>query len=533
MVDYIIVGAGAAGCVIAARLSEDADVSVLLVEAGPPDRHPYIHMPVGFSKMTAGPLTWGLKTAPQKHAMNREIPYAQARVLGGGGSINAQVFTRGAPSDYDGWANEHGCHGWGFAEIQRYFLKMEDNDTLAGDWHGVGGPLGVSSVPPHRLTRAFVQACQEFGIPYNPDFNGPRQAGTGAYQTTTRGGRRCSTAVGYLRAAVERPNLALRTGVEVLRVVVEHGRAVGIEIGANGRGEMLRAEREVIVTAGAVGSPKLLLLSGIGPVDELREAGVAAVHDLPGVGRNLQDHYGIDLVYELGGDHSYDKYKRLPWMAWAGLEYALFRKGPVASNIVEGGAFWHSGRDGDAPPDLQFHFLVGAGVEAGVPEIAGAGVTINSYTLRPKARGTIRLASGDVRAQPVIDPNFLGDPDDLRVSVEGVRISREVMHQSALGRYVRQEHFPGSGVRTQADFEAYAREYGRTSYHPVGACRMGVGADAVVDPTLRVHGIEGLRVCDSSIMPSLVGSNTNAATIMIGEKASDLIRGNRIGGAAV
>ena len=528
MVDYIIVGAGAAGCVIAARLSEDPDVSVLLVEAGPKDTNPYIHMPVGFAKMTAGPLTWGLKTAPQKHAMDREIPYAQGKVLGGGGSINAQVFTRGAPADYDAWANEHGCHGWSFAEIQRYFIRMEDNDTHAGNWHGIGGPLGVSSVPPHKLTRAFVQACQEFGMPYNPDFNGPRQSGTGAYQTTTRNGRRSSTAVAYLRGALKRPNLELRTGVEVLRVVVENNRAIGIEIAEAGGTAILRCEREVIVAAGAIGSPKLLLLSGIGPADELRAVDVEVVHDLPGVGRNLQDHYGIDLVYALNGDHSYDRYKRPHWRAWAGLEYALFRKGPVASNIVEGGAFWNSHWDSEVAPDLQFHFLVGAGVEAGVPEITGSGVTVNSYTLRPKARGTVRLAAADVRRMPVIDPNFLGDPDDIRISVEGVKISREVMHQSALGRYVREEHFPGKGVRSQSDFETYARQYGRTSYHPVGTCRMGIDADAVVDPELRLRGIEGLRVCDSSIMPSLVSSNTNAATIMIGEKASDLIRGNRL-----
>lgn len=530
--DYIVVGGGSAGCALAARLSEDQDVRVLLLEAGPRDTNPYIHMPVGFSKMTSGRLTWGLRTAPQRHANNREILYAQARVLGGGGSINAEIFTRGVPSDYDAWVSEFGCDGWSFDDLLPLFLRMEDNDTLSGHWHGIGGPLGVSTMAAHPLTRAFVQACQQIGMPYNPDFNGPRQEGTGPYQTTIRNGRRCSAAVGYLGPAAGRRNLTVRTGVQVNRVVVERGIATGVEIVEHGRAVVLRAEREVIVTSGAIGSPKLLLLSGIGPADELKAAGVGAVHDLPGVGRNLHDHFGIDLVYELNGPHSLDKYNKPHWMLWAGLEYALFRKGPVASNIVEGGAFWYA--DEAAPtPDLQFHFLIGAGVETGVPKIpSGSGVTLNSYTLRPKARGSVRLASADPRAMPIVDPNFLGDPDDLRTSVEGVKMSREIMNQPAFARYIRKEHFPGDSVRTDADFAEYARSYGRTSYHPVGTCRMGVDADAVVDPQLRVRGIERLRVCDSSVMPSLIGSNTNAPSIVIAEKASDLIAGNRARGRA-
>lgn len=527
MQDFIIVGAGSAGCALAARLTETPDVRVLLLEAGPQDTNPYIHLPVGFYKMTAGPLTWGLKTAPQKHALNREIPYAQARVLGGGSSINAEVFTRGCPEDYDAWADEFGCHGWSFKDVKPYFLKSEDNDTLSGDWHGSGGPLGVSTMNAHPLTRAFIQSCQQIGMPYNPDFNGAHQAGAGAYQTTTREARRCSAAVGYLKPAMGRPNLVVRTGVMINRIVVEHGRAVGVEIIENGRPLVLRAEREVIVTAGAIGSPKLMMLSGIGPADHLRSVGVDVVHDLPGVGQNLHDHFGIDIVCELSGPYSLDKYNKLHWMALAGIEYALFKKGPVASTIVEGGAFWYA--DTSAPtPDLQFHFLIGAGVEAGVPKIpSGSGVTLNSYTLRPKARGSVTLRSNNPLDMPVIDPNFLGDPYDLKTSAEGVKYSREIMMQSAFGKYVRKEHFPGDRVSTQADFEGYARQYGRTSYHPVGACRMGNDKLAVVDPSLRVHGLEGLRIGDSSIMPQLVSSNTNAPSIMIGEKARDLILGNR------
>ena len=459
--------------------------------------------------------------------MDREIPYAQARVLGGGSSINAEVFTRGCPEDYDAWAHELGCDGWAFKDIQRYFLRMEDNDTLAGDFHGVGGPLGVSTPNAHPLTRAFVQSCQQIGMPYNPDFNGAHQAGAGAYQTTTRNAKRCSAAVGYLKPALGRPNLTLRTGVQITRVIIEKGRAIGVEIIENGRPLVLRAEREVIVTSGAIGSPKLMMLSGIGPAAHLRDVGVDVVHDLPGVGQNFQDHFGIDIVCELSGPYSLDKYNKPHWMALAGLEYALFKKGPVASTIVEGGAFWFADKAASTP-DLQFHFLIGAGVEAGVPKIpSGSGVTLNSYTLRPKARGSVQLRSSNPADQPIIDPNFLGDPYDLKTSAEGVKYSREIMMQSAFGKYVRKEHFPGSMVKSQADFEDYARRYGRTSYHPVGACKMGTDPMAVVDPQLRVHGIEALRICDSSIMPRLISSNTNAASIMIGEKASDLILGNR------
>jgi choline dehydrogenase len=528
MVDYIVVGAGSSGCTLAARLSENADLTVLLLEAGPRDSNPYIHMPVGFYKMTAGPLTWGFKTAPQRYANNREIPYAQGRVLGGGGSINAQVFTRGCPEDYDAWSAEFGCRGWSFREVQPYFLRSEDNDTLAGDWHGIGGPLGVSSLaPPHPLTRAFVQSCQQIGMPYNPDFNGGRQEGAGPYQTTIRGARRCSAATGYLRPALSRPNLKLKVGVTVNRIVIERGRAIGVEVVENGRPTLLRAEREVLITSGAIGSPKLMLLSGLGPADELKALGISVSADLPEVGRNLHDHFGIDIVYELSGPYSFDKYDKPHWKIWAGLEYALFRKGPVASNIVEGGAFWYADRAA-ATPDLQFHFLVGAGVEEGVPKIAsGSGVTLNSYTLRPRARGFVRLRSANPSDPPIIDPNFLGDSYDLKTSVEGIKISRQILSQSAMARYARKEHFPGDQVQSQADFEAYAKQFGRTSYHPVGSCRMGVDADAVVDPELRVQGVSGLRICDSSIMPRVISSNTNAPSIMVGEKASEMILGNR------
>lgn len=528
--DYVVVGGGSAGCVLAARLTESPDVRVLLVEAGGRDTHPYIHMPVGFAKMTAGPMTWGLVTAPQRHANGREIPYAQARVLGGGSSINAEVFTRGHPSDYDRWAAE-GAEGWAFDDVRRYLIRLEGNTILSGAWHGTDGPIAVSNIPdPQPMTRAFVQSCQELGIPYNPDFNGPVQEGAGVYQTTTKDGRRCSAAVGYLRPALKRPNLTVVTGALVLRLLFEGRRAVGVEYVAGDGVVQARAEGEVLVTAGAIGTPKLLMLSGVGPADHLRAHGITVVEDVPGVGQNLQDHFGIDIVAELKAHTSLDKYNRLHWAAWAGAQYALFRSGPVTSNVVEGGAFWFADGPGSAPaPDLQFHFLAGAGAEAGVPSVrkGRSGITLNSYTLRPKSRGSVTLRSADPRDLPIVDPNFLAEPDDIRVSVEGVKISREIFSQPSLAKHIHEIRFPDASVRTEAEFEAYARQYGRTSYHPVSTCRMGSDGLAVVDASLRVRGLDGIRLCDSSVMPSLVGSNTNAATIMIGEKAADLVRGNR------
>ena len=513
---------------MAARLSQNRDARILLIEAGGKDSHPYIHMPVGFAKLTAGSRTWGFDTVPQKHANNREIPYAQGRVLGGGGSINAEIFTRGHPVDYDRWAKDEGAEGWSFEDIRKYFVRSEGNTILSGDWHGTDGPLGVSNIQdPQPMTRAFVQSCQELGIPYNPDFNGPIQEGCGVYQVNVLNARRCSAAVGYLRPAMANPNLTVCTGVTVNRIMFSGNRAVGVEFIRNGVVETAVADSEILVTSGAIGSPKLMMLSGVGPAAHLRSLGIDVVHDLPGVGENLNDHFGIDIVAELTDHDSLDKYNRPHWMLWAGLQYVLFKSGPVTSNVVEGGAFWYADTK-SRRPDLQFHFLAGAGAEEGVPSVSAgsSGITLNSYTLRPKARGTVRLRSADPADTPLVDPNFLGHPDDLKTSVEGVKISREIFSQPSLRKFIRAIRYPDDSVKSQRDFEDYARQFGRTSYHPTCTCKMGVDDMAVVDPQLKVYGLENIRICDSSVMPSLIGSNTNAPTIMIAEKASDLVRGN-------
>ena len=528
MYDYVIVGGGSAGCVLAARLSENGSARVLLIEAGPRDTDPYIHMPIGFFKMTSGPLIWGFQTAPLRHANNRTAVYPQARVLGGGSSINAEVYTRGCPEDYDNWVEQHGCEGWGWADIKPYFVKSEGNSRLGGSEHGVDGPIGVSDLAsPNEVSRAYVQGCMDFGMPYNGDFNCGKQEGAGLYQTTTRAGRRCSAAVGYLKPALGRGNLTVKTDCFVTRIVVEKGRAKAVEIVEGGRLKRIEAGLEIIVTAGAIGSPKLMMLSGIGPAAHLREKGVSVVHDLPGVGQNLHDHFSTDVIWVLNGATSYDKYKKLHWKAWAGLQYTLFKSGPVASNIVEAGAFWWSDRN-EKTPDLQFHFLAGAGVEKGVGSVPGGnGATCNSYHTRPRSRGSVTLRSSNPADHPIVDPNSFAEPYDLERHIDALKITQAVGQTRSMRRYVASELFPGPGCKTRQDYIDAARGNARSSYHPVGTCKMGTGDMAVVDLTLKVRGLDGLRICDSSTMPQVISGNTNAPTIALAEKAADLIRGNR------
>lgn len=526
MYDYIITGGGSAGCVLASRLSENPEVKVLLLEAGNPDSNPLIHMPAGFAKLTGESATWGYSTVPQKHLDNREMWYPQGRVMGGGSSINAQVYTRGHAMDYNEWSDEEGCEGWSYEDVLPYFRKAEDNIRLNNQYHGAGGPLKVSDPVPHPLTSTFVRAAQQAGYDYSPDFNGEKQEGFGYYQVTNRGGKRCSAAAAYIKPALGRKNLSVITKATVTKIIIRNSRAVGVEYIKRGSKEVHQefSSREVLVTSGAVGSPKLLMLSGIGPAEHLRSVGVEVVHDLPAVGENFHDHMDVFVVSECRGDFSFDKYKPLHMNAWAGLQYLLFKTGPVASNLCDGGGFWYAD-DQARSPDIQFHFLPGSGLEHGLKKIRN-GVTLNSALLRPKSRGTVRLATNAPLAAPLIDPNFWAEEYDRKMSVEGFKLAREIMAQPAFKPFLKEESMPGREIRTDAQIMDYARQFSKTDYHPVGACKMGDVNDerTVVDPDLRVVGLQGLRVVDSSIMPCVVSSNTNAPTIMIAEKAADLIK---------
>jgi choline dehydrogenase-like flavoprotein len=527
MTDYIIVGAGPAGCVLANRLSEDPANSVLLLEAGGKDWHPYIHMPAGFAKMTKGIASWGWSTVPQKHMKDRVFWYTQAKVVGGGSSINAQIYTRGNARDYDAWEKEEGLAGWGYRDVLPYFKRAENNQRYANDFHGDQGPLGVSNpISPLPICEAYFRAGQEMGIPFNPDFNGASQEGVGYYQLTQKDARRSSASVAYLKPIRTRKNLTVKTGVLVTRIVVEKGRAIGVEIvdRPGGQKTILRAEREVIVSSGAIGSPKLLMQSGIGPADHLKSVGVTPVHDLPGVGSNMQDHLDLFVIAECTGDHTYDNYAKLHRTAWAGLQYLLLKKGPVASSLFETGGFWYADPTA-AAPDIQFHLGLGSGIEAGVEKLNNPGVTLNSAFLRPRSRGTVRLKSADPADHPLIDPNYWSDPYDRAMSLKGLRLAREIMRQKALAPYVLREVLPGPALLSDDELIDYACRSSKTDHHPVGTCRMGHDDMAVVTPDLRLRGIEGLRVCDASVMPRVPSSNTNAPTIMVGEKGADLILG--------
>lgn len=525
MFDYLIIGGGSAGCVLAARLSEDTSLRVLLLEAGGSDRHPYFSMPAGFAKMTKGIGAWGWQTTPQRHMKGRVLKYTQAKVIGGGSSINAQIYTRGAAADYDEWAQLHGAAGWAYEDVLPYFKRAENNQRYANRYHGYAGPLGVSNpVSPLPICEAFFQAGQELGMPFNPDFNGERQDGLGYYQLTQLAARRSSTSSAYLRPARGRKNLTVELNVQTLRVVLENGRAVGVQVirSPSGLPETLRAEREVIVSCGAIGSPKLLMQSGIGPADHLRAVGVTVAHDLPAVGADLQDHLDLFAISECTGDHTYDKYAKPRHAAWAGLQYLLLKKGPVASSLFETGGFWYADKAARSP-DIQFHLGLGSGIEAGVSKMNNPGVTLNSAFLRPRSRGTVRLASADPKAAPLIDPNYWDDPYDRAMSMEGLKMAREILGQAALRRYVLREVLPGGC--SDAELFDYACANAKTDHHPAGTCRMGSDAAAVVDPALRVQGVAGLRVIDASVMPRLNSSNTNAPTIMIAEKGADHILG--------
>ncbi|MFS4438438.1 GMC family oxidoreductase [Paracoccaceae bacterium GXU_MW_L88] len=518
--DFIIIGGGSAGCVLAARLSENPDTQVLLLEAGGRDRHPFYHLPAGFAKMTKGIGSWGWRTTPQKHMQDRVFIYTQAKVIGGGSAINAQIYTRGNPADYDLW-RQMGCTGWSYEDVLPYFRKAEDNDTYNDRYHGQGGPLGVSKpIAPLPICDAYFEAAAKLGIPFNADMTGAEQAGVGYYQLTQRNARRSSSAMAYLAPNEGRENLTVRTGAQVRRITVEGGRATGVEMMDGSR---IHASAEVILSSGAIGSPRLLQLSGIGPGADLHGLGIDVVLDQPEVGANLQDHLDLYCICEVSGPHTYDRYAKPHYSALAALQYLFTRKGPVASSLFETGGFWYADPNG-ATPDLQFHLGLGTGIEAGVAAMPDGGVTLNSCYLKPRSRGSVRLASADPADAPLLDPNYLQDPQDREMSIRGLKLTQEILAQDPLKPFIRAERLPGPDVRTDEDYFNFICEHSKTSHHPAGTCRMGADETAVLDPRLKFNGIEGLRVADASVMPVIITSNTNAASIMIGEKAADMIR---------
>lgn len=528
MFDYIIVGAGSAGCVLAHRLSADPAVKVLLLEAGPRDWHPFLHMPAGVAKLVGKKgVNWDYNTAPEPMLDGRMLWWPRGKVLGGSSSINAMCYTRGDHRDYDEWA-ALGASGWDWTSVLPYFRHAEAN-TRGGDaLHGGAGPLAVSD-PRHRnlLSEAFVQAALQAGHPANDDFNGPKQAGFGFYQTTTRDGARCSSASAYLEPVRRRPNLKIITGALARRVLFTGQRASGVLYTVGGSAYAEGASGEVLLCGGSINSPQLLMLSGVGPASHLRQHGITVRVDLRGVGANLQDHLDVCCIQRSTQPVSYDGADSLVNELRIAWDYYLFRKGPGTSNIAEAGGFLRSAMAEDERADLQFHFVPAQLDDHGRSRLPGHGYTLHACFLRPKSRGRLLLNSDDATTAPRIEPRYLSDAAgfDLRMMRECIRLSREILAQPAFAPYRGEELYPGSRVQDQAAIDAFIRRKAESIYHPVGTCAMGPDHDpeAVLDPLLRVRGVDGLRVVDASVMPRLIGGNTNAPAIMIAERAAALI----------
>lgn len=525
-VDYIVVGAGSAGCVLANRLSANGQHSVCLLEAGPPDRSPWIHIPIGYGKtMFHKVLNWGYYTEPDPNMLNRRIYWPRGRTLGGSSAINGLIYIRGQRRDYDDWAAA-GNPGWSWEDCLPYFRKLENNDLGAGPTRGTEGPLNATSIKtPHPLVEGLIGAAGALGLPHVTDFNSGDQEGVGYYQLTTRNGRRCSTAVAYLRPARGRANLRIETGAHAMAVLFEGSRACGVRYRQDGQVRTLRARREVILCAGALQSPQLLQLSGVGPAALLRRFGIGVVRDLPGVGENLQDHLQIRLIYETRQPiTTNDQLRTLHGRAAMGLQWLLFRGGPLAVGINQGGLFCRVD-PASATPDTQFHFATLSADMAGGKVHPFSGCTYSVCQLRPSSRGTVQLRSADPFEAPAMQPNYLSTELDRRMTVAAVKYARRLAATEPLAGLMKREFRPGPDVRSDDEILHFCREYGATIFHPSGTARMGPRADpmAVVDERLRVHGVSGLRVVDCSIMPTLVSGNTNVPVVMLAERAADFI----------
>lgn len=522
--DYIIVGAGTAGCVLANRLTASGRHRVLLLEAGEHDRHIWIHVPLGYGKLFTNPkVNWLYMSEPEPELNDRRIIQPRGKVLGGSSSINGLLYIRGQPADFDHW-RQLGNSGWSFDDVLPYFRRAEHQQRGEDVLHGVGGPLAVSDVcEPHPLCEAFIEAAQQAGFPRNDDFNGPTQEGAGYFQLTARRGRRCSTAVGYLRPARRRPNLSIVSNALANRILFSGRRAIGIEYRQGDATRVAHASGEVIVAGGSFNSPQLLQLSGLGPAPLLQSLGINVIADMPGVGADLQDHFQVRMQYRCTERITMNDVIH-SWLhrVGAGLRYALLRKGLLAIGAGYAGGFFRTSPQA-ATPDVQVHFIIFSAETAGAALHAFPGFIASVCQLRPESRGFVRIKSADAGQPPAIQPRYLSSPVDRDTVVAGMKLLRRIMRQPAMRRYIAEERAPDPCCSSDADLLAFARETGTTVFHPTSTCRMGRDGIAVVDERLRVHGIERLRVVDGSIMPTIVSGNTNAAIVMIAEKGADMI----------
>jgi choline dehydrogenase len=522
--DYIVVGAGSAGCVLANRLTASGRHRVLLLEAGGRDRNIWIHIPLGYGKLfDNAKVNWLYATEPEGELNGRKIIQPRGKVLGGSSSINGLLYIRGQPADFDHW-RQLGSSGWAFDDVLPYFRRAEDQERGGDALHGVGGPLAVSNVcEPHPLCEAFIDAAQQAGFPRNDDFNGPRQEGAGYFQLTARNGRRWSTAVGYLRPARRRPNLAIACDALATRILFSGRRAIGVEYRQGGAIRTASADAEVIVAGGAFNSPQLLQLSGLGPAELLRAHGIEVIADMPGVGSDLQDHYQVRMQYRCTQPITMnDVINHWRHRCGAGLRYVLSRKGLLTIGAGYAGAFLRT-RPDLATPDVQIHFLIFSADTAGAALHPFSGFMVSVCQLRPESRGSVRIRSRDPNVAPAIQPRYLSSRHDRDTVVAGMTLLRQIMQQTAMRRFIAEERAPGLHCSGDSDLLTFARETGTTVYHPTSTCRMGSDPGAVVDERLRVRGFDRLRVIDASIMPSIVSGNTNAAAVMIGEKGADMV----------